>query len=296
MVRIRFLLVVAAVFGTLTSQIFSETVTAQETLVSTPIIQLRNTIELPPESGAVAHGNGVDLLAGYTTATGGVKSGGRQNGNRSGTGSDTPAAPRVCAHGDPAKPGITSIPCGNGQFLPLARNNTPATPCTVCSPDTIVRVTDLQNFPAYAAPTSMEPNGWAIVGLATNFWATASTQISEGLLLGQPAQVMFTPTGYHWNYGDSNTISTATGGASWDDLGLAEFSTTATSHTYATKDTYSVVLTVEYHADYSFGDQGWRPVEGTVTVTSTPITVIAANESTVLVAHDCDANPHGPGC
>ncbi|WP_158252839.1 PKD domain-containing protein [Cryobacterium sp. N21] len=171
-----------------------------------------------------------------------------------------------------------------------------ATPCTVCSPSTIVRVSDLQNFPAYAAATGMEPNGWAIVGLPANFWAGASSQIGEGLLLGEPAQVMFTPIGYRWNYGDGSTASTPTGGASWADLAVAEFSTTPTSHKYTKKGTYTVTLTVEYRADYSFGDQGWRPVEGIVTVPSAPFTVVAAKESTVLVAEDCNTNPHGPGC
>ncbi|WP_146070156.1 hypothetical protein [Cryobacterium sp. Y29] len=202
----------------------------------------------------------------------------------------------MCANGDPAKPGINTIPCGNGSFLPFARPNTPTTPCTVCSPSTIVSVTDLQNFPAYAAPTNMEPNGWTIVGLPTNFWADASAQIQEGLLLGEPAQVMFTPTSYRWDYGDSNTASTPTGGSNWTTLNLTEFSNTTTSHTYTTKGTYTVILTVDYRADYSFGDQGWRPVEGVVTVPSAPFTVIAAKESTVLVAEDCNTNPRGPGC
>ncbi|TFD68841.1 hypothetical protein [Cryobacterium ruanii] len=159
-----------------------------------------------------------------------------------------------------------------------------------------MRVSDLQDFPAHPAPTSMEPGGWAIVGLAANFWAGPSAQLGEGLLLGQPAQVMFTPIGYHWNYGDGTTTTTTAGGASWDNLSLAEFTTTPTSHTYVEKGTFTVVLTVDYHADYSFGDQGWRPVEGTVTVPSTPITVVTARESTVLVAEDCNANPRGPGC
>jgi hypothetical protein len=180
------------------------------------------------------------------------------------------------------------------QLLPTIA--APPTACTLCAAETIVRVSDLQNFPAPIAPTGMEPNGWAIVGLATNFWTGASTQISDGLLLGQPAQVMFTPTSYHWNYGDGNTATSPNGGASWQALGLAEFTTTPTSHQYAAKDTYSAVLTIDYHADYSFGDQGWRPVEGIVTVPSAPITITAANESTVLVAEDCLANPHGPGC
>ncbi len=243
-----------------------------------------------PASHAVVAGPGVDLTAETATGSsvrGSGKSAGKQHG--SGGGSVTPALPTVCANGDPMKPGIETIPCGNGTFLPLAQHNAPAVPCAGCSPDTIVRVSDLQNFPAYPAPTGMEPNGWAIVGLAANFWAGASAQIGEGLLLGEPAQVMFTPIGYRWDYGDGTTAVSADGGASWADLGLTEFSSTPTSHKYAARGSYSVTLTVDYRADYSFGDQGWRPVDGIFTVPS-------ATESTVLVAEDCNANPRGPGC
>ncbi|MDJ0378192.1 hypothetical protein [Cryobacterium sp. PH31-L1] len=68
--------------------------------------------------------------------------------------------------------------------------------------------------------------------------------------------MLFTPVGYHWNYGDGSTMSSPTGGASWADLGLTEFSTAPTSHKYTAKGTYTVTLTVDYRADYSFGDQG----------------------------------------
>ncbi|WP_139226648.1 PKD domain-containing protein [Cryobacterium levicorallinum] len=196
------------------------------------------------------------------------------------------------------------VPCNTGglsdiverhpQLLPTIA--APPAACPLCSAETIIHISDLQNFPAPIAPTGMEPNGWAIVGLAANFWTGASTHISEGHLLGQPAQVMFTPIGYHWNFGDGNTATSPTGGASWEALGLPEFTTTDTSHKYTAQGTYSIVLTIKYQADYSFGDQGWRPVDGTITMPSAPFTVMAANESTVLVAEDCLTNPHGPGC
>ena len=293
MVRLKFLLIVTATSIALlypTEVAFA----GARTIACTAIAGALYACPDPPETGGKANGGSVDVTADTTTGSSGTGISSHPRRGRGGT--DTLAPPRVCANGDPAKPGIDTIPCGNGSFLPFARPNTPTTPCTVCSPSTIVSVSDLQNFPAYAAPTNMEPNGWTIVGLPTNFWADPSAQIQEGLLLGQPAHVMFTPIGYHWDYGDSNTTSTPTSGSNWKNLNLAEFSNTTTSHTYATKGTYTVVLTIDYRADYSFGDQGWRPVEGIVTVPSAPFTVMAAKESTVLVAQDCNTNPRGPGC
>jgi len=252
-----------------------------------------------PETGGIANGPGVDLTAEVSTRSNGTgNSGNTQNGRGSNT-----SAPPACTNGSPLGTEKQWNLCGTGYFPLLSRHpewpptiTAPTTPCTVCSPNTIVTTTDLENFPTHATPTRMEPNGWAITGLAANFWTDATTQIGEGLLLGQPAQVRFTPIGYHWNYGDGTTTTSTTGGASWDNLGLTEFSPTTTSHTYTTTGKYTVTLTIDYHADYSFGDQGWRPVQGTVTTPSTPLTITAANETTVLVAHNCLTNPHGPGC
>lgn len=254
-----------------------------------------------PEVNGVTNGGGVDLTAEAIGRSGGGSGGTNASGGR--PGSSTSMA-EICAHPTGR---LTSEQewtlCGTGDFPVTSRHPewpptivAPTTPCTVCTSDTIVRVTDLTNFPAAAAPGGMQPDGWAIVGLATNFWAAASAQVGEGLLLGQPAQVRFTPIAYRWNYGDGTTGSSVTGGASWADLGVAEFAETATSHIYTAKGTVTVALTVDYRADYSFGDQGWRPVEGVVTVPSAPFTVVVARESTVLVAADCLANPRGPGC
>ncbi|TFB86260.1 hypothetical protein, partial [Cryobacterium luteum] len=110
-------------------------------------------------SGGVANGGSVDLTAGSSSGSSGTGTSSHPRRGRGGT--VTTAPPRICANGDPAKPGIKTIPCGNGSFLPFATNPTPTTPCTVCSPATIVRVSDLQNFPAYPTPTGMEPSGWA---------------------------------------------------------------------------------------------------------------------------------------
>ena len=251
-------------------------------------------------SGGFSDGRGVDLFAERSSNSPGGTGG---SAGRGGGGSGVSVAD-ICA--SPTRSLTLEEEwnlCGTGQFLLLSRHAewpptiaAPMTSCTACAAETIVRVSDLQNFPAAAVPVGMEPNGWAIVGLAANFWAGTSTQIGEGLLLGQSAQVLFTPIGYRWSYGDGTATSSASGGSSWETLGLAEFSATDSSHVYTEKGTFSVILTIDYHADYSFGDQGWRPVEGIVTVPSAPFTVIAARESTVLVAEDCLTNPRGPGC
>ena len=76
-------------------------------------------------------------------------------------------------------------------------------------------------------------------------------------------------------------------------IGDGSSKSSPTSHIYTFKGAYTVTLTVDCRADYSFGDQGWRPIEGIVSVPSAPFTVVA-KESTVLVAQDCNAEPTSP--
>ena len=301
MVRFKFLLIVGTLVVLTLSAVPSTAALAGSARCTPEEIR---TGKCPPElvSGGLTNGPGVDVFAEGSATLDGTGTG---TATRTGGGSaGSQVRPSRCvSHKTTTEPsqwvqcntgGLTDMVDRHPQFVPTIAAPTAA--CPLCSAETIIRVSDLQNFPAPIAPTGMEPNGWAIVGLAANFWTGASTHISDGLLLGQPAQVLFTPIGFHWSFGDGSTASSATGGASWEALGLAEFTTTDTSHKYTAKGTYSVVLTIDYHADYSFGDQGWRPVDGIVTVPSAPFTVMAANESTVLVAEDCLANPRGPGC
>ena len=301
MVRFKFLLAVGALAVLMLSTLPSVEANAESARCTQDQIR---TGTCPPGlvSGGSTNGPGVDLYAEVVGISDGTGTGAATGSGGGSAGSQV--RPTMCVSHTTTTAPSQWIRCNTGGLTDMVERHPPLLPtiaapttvCTLCAPETTVRVSDLQNFPAPIAPTGMEPNGWAIVGLAANFWTGASSQVSDGLLLGAPAQVMFTPIGYHWNYGDGNTTTSSNGGASWAALGLAEFSTTPTSHVYTEKGSYSVVLTIDYHADYSFGDQGWRPVEGIVTVPSTPFTVVAARESTVLVAEDCLTNPHGPGC
>ena len=297
MVRFKLLLVI----GAIATLAFSLAPTPPSSALSPVCTSAEKRTGVCPETGGIANGEGVDLSAESNDRSGGESD--DATGSGGGSAGDLKRPAMCVSHKSTTEPSRW-VPCNTGGLSDIVERHpqlaptiaAPPAACPLCSAATIVRVSDLQNFPAPTAPTGMEPNGWAIVGLAANFWTGASTHISEGILLGQPAQVMFTPIGYHWNFGDGNTATSPTGGASWEALGLAEFTTTDTSHKYTAKGTYSIVLTIKYHADYSFGDQGWRPVDGTITMPSAPFTVMAANESTVLVAEDCLANPHGPGC
>jgi hypothetical protein len=173
----------------------------------------------------------------------------------------------------------------------------PAAPVTEIIPGTpAVRVSDLVSFTPDAPTQQMQPNGWMVKGLPTNFVAAASAHQQTGDLLGRPADVRFTPVGYAWDYGDGTTGASDSGGATWQRLKAAEFSDTATSHTYETTGEYTITPSVIYAAEYRYAGSAWLPVQGTITIPGTPTTATAWIVRSALVADNCIEDPAGVGC
>ena len=159
-----------------------------------------------------------------------------------------------------------------------------------------VHLSDLASFHPARPGSVDEPNGWAVAGLDTNFVANAPPQVLNGTLLGHRAQVRFTASRYRWSYGDGAARITGDPGAAWAQLGVPEFSPTATSHIYRNRGTFSAQLTVGYSPEYRFGSGPWTPITGLLDLSGARITVIVGDADTVLVGGDCLHNPRGPGC
>ncbi|MET4158467.1 hypothetical protein [Agromyces sp. PvR057] len=171
----------------------------------------------------------------------------------------------------------------------------PATPAPGVAP-TVVTLRDIAAFRPATPGNDMEPGGWAVVGLPANFVAAASAQVVPGTLLGQPADVRFTPIGYRWRHSDGATVASRSRGASWAQLGQKEFTATGTSHAYAASGEYAVTLEVALAAEYRFAGSAWIPIAGTLSVASDPRTVLVGEIDTVLTRGDCVAAPGDPGC
>jgi hypothetical protein len=159
-----------------------------------------------------------------------------------------------------------------------------------------VTVSDLASFYPQKPTVTGEPNGWAIIGLDTNFISSAAVHTASGSLAGRAANVRFTPQRFLWDYGDGIRATTTTGGSRWKQLGVAEFTPTATSHVYSAAGTYRVRLAVEYTAQYRIGAGAWQGVPGTLRLSAPTTTVVATDAKTVLVQRDCAVDPRGPGC
>jgi hypothetical protein len=237
----------------------------------------------PPSSGCTAlerettgcvtgsiNGGGVDL-SGHQTAPG----------SGSGTAGNGKAKPK------PAPPACTGLPEACDTFIVIPPG-TPGNPS--------LTINDLKNFPATPGTDHMEPNGWMIVGLDTNFYSVVGVEIVNGTLLGQPASVRFTPIAWHWAYGDGHTATRGTPGTTWAAQGIPEFDPTPTSHVYTADGTYFIDLSVTFRAEYKYVTGNWTPVVGTITLPANRLEASAGDAKTVLVNHDCTQNPSGPGC
>jgi hypothetical protein len=183
------------------------------------------------------------------------------------------------------------------RALPSLHTSAPPAPPKPGAPAAAaVSMAQVAAFYPVAPGTSGEPAGWAVAGLPKNLVSGAAVNTASGTLLGRPAQVRFTPVSWGWDYGDGSSATTRTGGDTWQHLGLHDFSTTATSHVYAARGTYSVHTTVTYTALYRVGAGGWSPVSGTLVLRAQDVTVDVRQPAPVLVQNGCDANPVGPGC
>lgn len=185
---------------------------------------------------------------------------------------------------------------GNGGSDPV--------PCTLPAPRCeewgVTTVTPTLNDIAAFRPTPnvdhMEPNGWFVVGLDANFYATGGSSVVDGTLLGFPASVRFTPIRWTWTYGDGSSATRSTRGGTWAALGIREFEPTPTSHVYEQAGTYYIDLTVGYRAEYTFNGASWRTIAGTLWLPANRLVATVGGAKTVLVERDCTASPGGPGC
>ena len=159
-----------------------------------------------------------------------------------------------------------------------------------------VTMRDIAAFRPAPEVDHMEPNGWMVVGLETNFYATGGVRTVTGQLLGQAATVRFYPAAWHWDYGDGSSATKPTRGTSWAAAKVPEFDKTATSHLYRRAGTFTIRLGVEYYAEYQYAGSPWYPVIGTLTVPANPLVATAGSADTVLVEEECTLNPSGPGC
>ena len=223
-------------------------------------------------------GDGGATLSGNQTTPGSPGGGGGGSGGGSGGSAEPPR---------PCEEVFAGLCYGDGQDKPGDEVAPGIPPITL---------SDIAHFRPQPATQRMQPDGWMVVGLDTNFYALIERHIVSGSLLGAPADVRFTPVAYRWSYGDGSNARVTTRGTTWQAQGLSEFDPTPTSHVYRASGTYLIDLDVEYTAEYRFAGGGWVPLSGTIVLPANRLVATAGDAVTVLVDRHCAQPPAGPGC
>jgi hypothetical protein len=210
-------------------------------------------------------------------------------------------------------PGHVAEGIGTGGAAEPARPAAP--PRDVCSPvnpadcdftgaeptpppagEPAVTLRDIATFHPAPHEHTAEPAGWAVIDLPANAIADVDTVTRSGTLFGRPVDVRFHPVAYRWAYSDGGTVDSSDPGATWTDLGQAEFTATPTSHVYRSKGEHTARLGVTYVAEYRFDGSAWRWIDGTLTIEGAPQRVFVGEFDTVLVTGPCTTHPDSPGC
>ena len=183
----------------------------------------------------------------------------------------------------PRDPVLGSAGCpikiaGKCQGSSPAKNPEPTRPTPPGS------ISDIAEFAPGAPSFVIEPNGWTLPLLPTNFYSMAQDFTETGELLGWPIEVRFTPVSYRWDYGDGTARTLGRPGSSWEQN---QFASTTSSHAYQRSGIYRVSLEVVCRASYRFGDGPFISVPGTLTRDAGSQSVDVLTVSSVLVDRGC---------
>ncbi len=107
---------------------------------------------------------------------------------------------------------------------------------------------------------SYQPRDGGVVNLETIFYASTPRTITLSPLriLGLDVAITATATNYHWQWGDGESLDTASPGAPYPDQDV--------THVYRRPGSYQVQVTVTYTGTYTIDGGASQPIVGTVTV------------------------------
>ena len=166
--------------------------------------------------------------------------------------------------------GLTTLdPLARCQVLDTPLVDPVATP-PGSAPDPVAPVVTpgmvLEAFRRIPLPASVlrvqPPEGETLVNFETNFYTEAEPFSPSVRLLGQRVDLRIWPSSYTWVYGDGESRTGASPGAPYPDLEV--------THVYLRKGRVAPWVDTTWSAEFRVGGGGWRPVDGTVTITGEP--------------------------
>ncbi|GAA1829557.1 hypothetical protein GCM10009812_22610 [Nocardioides marinus] len=213
--------------------------------------------------------------------------------------SQTPA----CSRGDGAGPSVffgcgDRVECGNDGTLYWVWQHDPdgttrnlgsscAEPGTSTDPQLLTPGRILEAFEHIPLPESplevQPPGGVTLVNFDTILHTDAQPFTETVQLLNRQITFDIEPAQFTWTLGDGSTLSTTDPGRAWRaGLPMSEY----VSHRYAKAGTVQLQLTTTWSARWRLPNGPWRPVDGTVDITSPPQPLEVTTARPQLVSYD----------
>ncbi len=141
-----------------------------------------------------------------------------------------------------------------------------ATPVDILTPGRILEA--FERIPLPEAPLEVQPpGGVTLVNFDTILHTDAQPFTETVQLLNRQITFDIEPSEFTWTLGDGRTLTTTDPGRAWRaGLPMNEY----VSHRYAEAGTVQLQLTTTWSARWRLPNGPWRPVAGTVDITSPP--------------------------
>ncbi|WP_260842485.1 PKD domain-containing protein [Paenarthrobacter nicotinovorans] len=157
-------------------------------------------------------------------------------------------------------------------------------------------LTDFRQLPVNPGTLQAQPFPHTLKGAPTNFYTSTTAQSFDVTILGQAVHLTATPTSYTYTFGDGTTLGPTP--ATGYSIPQTEWLTTdtRTSHTYTNTGNYPATATTTFTGTYSVNNGPPLPINGTLNLTTPPITIQVWKTERALVADTCEQNPQSWGC
>ena len=141
-----------------------------------------------------------------------------------------------------------------------------------------------ERIPLPESPLEVQPpGGVTLVNFDTILHTDAQPFTETVQLLNRQITFDIEPAEFTWTLGDGSTLSTTDPGRAWrSGLPMDEY----VSHRYAKAGTVQLWLTTPWSARWRLPNGPWRPVDGTVDITSPPQQLEVTTARPQLVSYD----------
>jgi hypothetical protein len=122
------------------------------------------------------------------------------------------------------------------------------------------------------------PNGRTLVNFDTNFYTDTQPFDRTVTLLGQQVDLHIVPSGFGWQFGDGQAVTTDEPGSPYPHLDV--------THRYLRKGDVAPSVDTTYTATYRVNGGAWRDVPGSVTIPGAPVALEVVTATPTLVGYD----------